>query len=154
MAVTNRSQCTHTCCKAHQHPAFAYCAASLHRMRPVLLNEDGEQIGTMAELDMSSGNSLSTAGEVWSTCLHFNGNYTDNKGKQQTLKLSHTYGLKVQMFGPLAAADVALGIKYPMSEVRRTLSVSGTATSCLFKAAARQSNLHAKASSGYPDCSD
>lgn len=112
--------------QTHQRPAFAYCAAYLNRMRPILLNDEGEQIGTMAELDMSSGNSLSTAGEVWSTCLHFNGNYTDNKGKQQTLKLSRTYGLKVQMFGPLAAADVALGIKYPMSEVRLMLSISGS----------------------------
>lgn len=74
-------------------------------------------IGTLGELDMSSGNSLATAGEVWSTCLHFNGSYTDARGKQQTVKVSRTYGLKVLMVGPLAAADVALGLEPPVSEV-------------------------------------
>lgn len=83
----------------------------------MLTNEAGESIGTLTELDMSSGNSLATAGEVWSTCLHFNGHYVDSRGKQQALKVGRTYGLAVQMYGPLAAADVALGLPRPMTEV-------------------------------------
>lgn len=83
----------------------------------MLTNEAGESLGTLTELDMSSGNSLATAGEVWSTCLHFNGHYVDARGKQQALKVGHTYGLAVHMYGPLAAADVALGLPRPMTEV-------------------------------------
>jgi hypothetical protein len=83
----------------------------------VLVDGTGVQLGTLTELDMSSGNSLATAGEVWSTCLHFNGNFVDVNGKQQTLQAGKVYGLKVQMYGPLAAADVALGLPRPMTEV-------------------------------------
>jgi hypothetical protein len=91
----------------------------------VLVDAAGVQLGTLTELDMSSGNSLATAGEVWSTCLHFNGNYVDVNGKQQTLQANRLYGLKVQMYGPLAAADVALGLPRPMTEVRVQACVFG-----------------------------
>lgn len=77
----------------------------------------GEPLGTIPELDMSSGNSLATAGEVWSTCLHFDGSYTDAEGRKQSLNVTESYGLRVRMYGPLAAADVALGLPRPMTEV-------------------------------------
>lgn len=83
----------------------------------MLVDDAGKSIGVLTELDMSSGNTLATAGEVWSTCLHFNGNYVDKQGKLRTLEVSRTYGLKVEMYGPLAAADVALGLNRPMTEV-------------------------------------
>lgn len=90
---------------------------SVCRVVPVLTDAAGHKLGTLTELDMSSGNSLATAGEVWSTCLHFDGNYIDAAGKQRTLAVGSTYGLRVQMYGPLAAADVALGLPRPMTEV-------------------------------------
>lgn len=93
---------------------------SLHRprVRPILLNERGTAIGHFGELDTSSGNSLSTAGEVWSTCLHFNGNYIDSRGRQRVIQVGRKYKLRAQLIGILPAADALLGRDPVLSEVR------------------------------------
>jgi hypothetical protein len=84
----------------------------------VLLSDEGRVLGTLAELDTSSGNSLSTAGEVWSTCLHFNGTYTDTAGRPATLAVGTSYKLRTQLTGLLPLADAALGRSPVTSEVR------------------------------------
>jgi hypothetical protein len=103
------------------HPRFV----CFHRIIPVVTDATGEPLGTIPELDMSSGNSLATAGEVWSTCLHFDGSYTDADGRKQSLNVTESYGLRVRMYGPLAAADVALGLPRPMTEVSRGRGMRG-----------------------------
>lgn len=79
----------------------------------------GQALGWLAPLDVSSGNSKSLAGQVWTLCLGFNGSYRDRAGRTAWLAQGSAYRLVAVLTGPLAAGDAALGGKAKNTTVRR-----------------------------------
>lgn len=82
-----------------------------------VLSVAGELLGSLEPLDVSSGSSISTQGEVWSTCLHWNGAYKDTLGRPRALEVGSSYKLRAFMQGPVAVGDLGRNVQPGKAQV-------------------------------------
>eukprot|EP00775_Hariotina_reticulata_P009899 gene9900-10056_t len=78
----------------------------------IVANRTGRPLGFAKPIDVSSGNGRADAGDIWTTCLNFDGRYWPSGSSPDTrasIKVNTVYQLRAVMTGPLAVGDAAIG---------------------------------------------